>query len=148
MSGPRETIATTLLALLSEATGVNVATRRFTAFDEVAPGDFPYLILMQDQEQVDTNIREAGATIALKKIAYKVLIYASGDGTENSIPATALNNMIDAIEAALTPVGFANLQQLGLPYVRWALLKGPIEYDGSAFGNVGVAVIPIEVAYS
>jgi len=144
----RETIVTTLLNLLDAASDVTVSSRQFKAFDEVAQGDFPYLILLQDREIFDTTMPEMGAAIGLHKMQFKVLLYALGDGTEDALPATALNNMVDSIEGALRPLGLARTQNLGLPYVNWAFINGPVEYDGSAFGNFGIAVIPIEVAYS
>lgn len=143
----RETIAKTLLLFLSNAAGVTAYSRRYTALDEVADGDFPYLILLQDREQIDTAMEQAGATIGLHRFQFKVLLYALGDGTENAIPATQINNMVDAIEAALR-APYAKSQTLGLSFVQWAVINGPIEYDGSAYGNHGIAVIPIEVAYS
>ena len=144
----RETIASTLLTFLANASGVTVASRRFTAYDEMAPGDYPALILMQDREIIDPSQQQAGAFVAEHRLQFKVLLYALGDGTEQAIPATAMNNMLDAIETALRPVGQARSQNLGLNYVQWTVINGTIEYDGGAYGNFGVAVIPIEVAYS
>ena len=144
----RETIASTLLTFLATASGVTASSRRFTAFDEVATGDYPYLILMQDREVIDPSQQQAGAFVAEHRMQFKVLLYALGDGTEQAIPATAMNNMLDAIETALRPVGMLRTQNLGLNYVLWTVINGTIEYDGGAYGNYGVAVIPIEVAYS
>jgi len=144
----RETIASTLLTFLANAAGVTAASRRFTPYDEVASGDYPYLILMQDREIIDPSQQQAGAFVAEHRMQFKVLLYALGDGTEQAIAATGLNNMLDAIETALRPVGMLRTQNMGLGYVLWTVINGPIEYDGSAYGNYGVAVIPIEVAYS
>ena len=148
MSTSRETICAALLATLAAASGVTVASRRFVPFDEVGTSDFPYLILMQDRETVDASMRQAGGSPAVHKLEFKALIYAMGDGTEQAIPATALNAMVDGIEAALTPVGMLRQQNLGIPAIQWAVISGPIEYDGSAFGNVGIAVIPLEVLFT
>ena len=144
----RETIASTLLTTLAAAAGVTTSSRRFTPFDEVAPTDYPALILLQDKDIIDPAMREAGATVATHRMQFKILLYAMGDGTEQAVPAMALNTMCDAIEAALQPVGMARVQQMGIPAVLWTTISGPIEFDGAAYGNYGIAVIPIEVAYS
>ncbi|GEM_PF-5556369 len=145
----RETIASTLLTTLATAAGVSASSRHFTAFDEVAAGDYPYLILMQDREIIDPTMQQGGSPAAEHRMQFKVMLYAIGDGTENTVPATQLNNMLDAIEDALRPRGLqSRYQTLGLSYVMWTVINGPIEYDGGAYGNFGIAVIPIEVAYS
>jgi len=144
----RESIVTGLLAALAAATGVTVATRSYKHFDEVSPGDMPYLILAQDMEVPDPTMQQAGAFVSLKKMQLTVLLYVMGDGTEASVTATPLNNMIDAIETALLPIGQSRTQTLGITGVQWVTVSGPIHYDGSAFGNTGVAVIPIEVCFS
>ena len=147
MTAMREPIATGLLALLAAATGVVVASRRFVPWDEVATGDLPYLILMQEREEFDVELVKAGGTPIIKRLQFKAIIYTNGDGTENSLPATSLNAMVDAVELVLRPVGFATFQRLGLSWVQWTVINGPIEFDGSAYGNLGMAIIPIEVAY-
>lgn len=144
----RESITVALKALLATATGVAASSRHFDNYDEVAPGDYPYLILLQDRETIDPAMQQMGGRPAIHRLQFKVLLYALGDGTEDTVPATALNGMIDAIEAALMPVGAPQRQTLGIANVQWAVINGPIEYDGGAYGNYGIAVIPVEVAYS
>lgn len=143
----RENIGTALLATLAAAAGVAVASRRFTPIDEVAPGDMPYLILLQDQETEDNAFYAAGGQTSLKKLHFKALLYALGDGTENSLPITQLNNMVDAIETALRSKAPIQ-QQLNVAGIQWASINGTISFDGGSYGNLGVALIPLEVAFT
>jgi hypothetical protein len=61
-------------------------------------------------------------------------------------PATVLNPLLDAVEAALAPSGVTGVQDLGLPAtVQHAYIAGKIETDEDALGNQAIAIIPVEI---
>jgi hypothetical protein len=61
-------------------------------------------------------------------------------------PATVLNPLIDAVEAALAPAPTTGLQDLGLAaMVQHAMIAGKIETEEGVLGDQAIAIIPIEI---
>ena len=61
-------------------------------------------------------------------------------------PATVLNPLIDAVEAALAPSPITSLQDLGLPaMVQHAMIAGKIDTDEGALGDQAIAIIPVQI---
>ena len=61
-------------------------------------------------------------------------------------PATILNPLVDAVEAALAPAMTTGIQNLGLPaMVQHAYIAGKIETDEGVLGDQAVAIIPVEI---
>ncbi len=67
-------------------------------------------------------------------------------GAPGVVPTTALNPLVDAVEAALAPLTTTGMQDLGLPtMVQHAYIAGRIEYQDGAQPDQAVAVIPVEI---
>jgi hypothetical protein len=61
-------------------------------------------------------------------------------------PATVLNPLVDAIEAALAPIVVTGVQDLGLPaMVQHAYIAGKIATDEGVLRDQAVAIIPVEI---
>jgi hypothetical protein len=61
-------------------------------------------------------------------------------------PATILNPLVDAVEAALAPSATTGLQDLGLPsMVQHATIAGKIETEEGVLGDQAIAIIPVEI---
>ena len=61
-------------------------------------------------------------------------------------PATVLNPLVDAVEAALAPPPATGLQDLGVPMmVQHAYIVGKIETDEGVLRDQAVAIIPVEI---
>jgi hypothetical protein len=61
-------------------------------------------------------------------------------------PATVLNPLVDAVEAALAPAATTGLQDLGLPsMVQHAYIAGKIETEEGVLGDQAIAIIPVEI---
>lgn len=70
-----------------------------------------------------------------------VYVQAPDDATA---PATVINPLLDAIEAALAPDPVDNLQTLG-GLVAHCWIAGKIETDEGVLGGQAVAIVPIEI---
>src|SRR5262249_14721440 len=61
-------------------------------------------------------------------------------------PATVLNPLLDALEAALAPSPSTGIQNLGLPaVVQHAYITGKVEADEGGLCNPGVASGPVDL---
>jgi hypothetical protein len=62
-------------------------------------------------------------------------------------PASVLNPLIDALEAALAPLPMNGVwQNLGFPAsVMHTYINGTIETDEGALGDQAVAIVPVEI---
>ena len=61
-------------------------------------------------------------------------------------PATLLNPLLDALEAALAPSPATGVQHLGLPtMVQHAYIAGKVETDEGVLGDQAIAILPIEI---
>ena len=81
-------------------------------------------------------------------MAREVDFYVYGQAPDElTAPATVLNPLLDAIEAALAPPASSNVQTLG-GLVCHAWIAGKIETDEGALGGQAVAIVPIEILVS
>ena len=61
-------------------------------------------------------------------------------------PATILNPLLDALEAALAPSPTTGIQNLGLPQmVQHAYIAGKLETDEGVLGDQAIAIVPVEI---
>jgi len=61
-------------------------------------------------------------------------------------PATILNPLLDAVEAALAPSPATGIQDLGMPnVVQHAYISGKIETDEGVLGDQAIAIVPVEI---
>ncbi|HUB94285.1 MAG TPA: hypothetical protein VL993_00120 [Stellaceae bacterium] len=138
----REPIYAALFALLSDAAAFATASRRLRHWAEVAPAEQPALFQVQKRE----TAKEAEGSPTVWRAEVDLYLYCQAPDDETP-PATILNPLVDAIEAALLPAGAdlaTGTQSLG-GLVKHCWIAGAIETDEGALGGQAVAIIPIEI---
>lgn len=138
----REPIYTALFALVAGAADFVSAARRFRHWSEVTPAEQPALFMRQKTELAAVKTLGAPTVWTLRVDLY---VYAH-QSDPYAAPASVLNPLIDAVEAALAPPPATGLQDLGLPaMVQHAYIAGKIETDEGLLRDQAVATIPVEI---
>ena len=137
----REAIAVALFNLVKTPGALVTTSRRLKHWSDVPAEEQPALFQAQGKEAVDTSAQKMGAPNT-HKIEFQLYIYThSTDPT--APPSTLLNQILDAIEAAMTPTPGTKQTLGGL--AQHAFISGSIETDEGVLGDQAVAIIPIEV---
>jgi hypothetical protein len=138
----REPIYAALFGLIETAADFTVVDRRLRHWSDVAPAEQPALFMAQKTELA--SIKTLGApTVWTLSVDLYVYVHSSDPYLA---PATVLNPLLDAVEAALAPSATTGLQDLGLPAsVQHAYINGKIETDEGVLGDQAVAIVPIEI---
>ena len=138
----REPIYAALFALIESAAPFVTAERRLRHWSDVAPAEQPALFMAQKSETAATK---ALGTPSVWTLNIELYLYAHSSDPY-LLPATILNPLIDAVEAALAPAPTTGLQDLGLPaMVQHAMIAGKIDTDEGALGDQAIAIIPVEI---
>jgi hypothetical protein len=138
----REPIYAALFGLVEAAADFAVVDRRLRHWADVSPAEQPALFMAQKTELA--SIKTLGAP-TVWTLAVDLYVYAHSSDPYLA-PATVLNPLLDAVEAALAPSATTGLQDLGLPaMVQHAYISGKIETDEGVLGDQAVAIVPIEV---
>ncbi len=143
---PREAVAAKLYDVVSSAAGkiVNLVSsgRVLKHFADVKPAECPALFQAQKPEVYD---RTVGDGPPKRTMHFAIWIYVSSAQQPNVIPSQQINNMVDAVEAALFPEPLTGKFTLdGLVHRCW--IEGIIEiYEGVASDGKSIAIIPIAV---
>lgn len=138
----REPIYAALFGLLETAADFVVVDRRLRHWSDVSPAEQPALFMAQKSEMA--SIKTFGAP-TVWTLAVDLYLYAHSSNPYLA-PATVLNPLIDAVEAALAPSAATGLQDLGVPAtVQHAYISGKIETDEGVLGDQAVAIVPVEI---
>jgi hypothetical protein len=138
----REPIYAALFDLVAGAAGFVTAERRLRHWSDVAPAEQPALFMAQKSEVA--AIKALGAP-AVWTLNVELYLYAHSSDPRLS-PATVLNPLLDAVEAALAPAMTTGVQDLGLPaMVQHAFIAGKIDTDEGALGDQAIAIVPVEI---
>jgi hypothetical protein len=138
----REPIYAALFGLIETAADFVVVDRRLRHWSDVAPAEQPALFMAQKTELADAKALGAPTVWTLSVDLY---VYAHSSDPYLA-PATVLNPLLDAVEAALAPSATTGIQDLGLPaQVQHAYISGKIETDEGVLGDQAVAIVPIEI---
>ncbi len=140
MSGPpREAVYAAIFALASAIPGLATASRKARHWADVAPTEQPALFQIQRQESIEV------VKGLPPKRRFGVDLYLYAQSTDPTIaPASKLNPLIDAIEAAFAPAPVSGVQTLG-GLVDHAWIGPRIETDEGVLGDQAVVIVPIEV---
>ena len=138
----REPIYAALFALAAAAGGFVTADRRLRHWSDVAPAEQPALFLSQKSETA--TVQALGApTVWTLSVDLYVYVHSSDP---YRAPATMLNPLLDAVEAALLPDAVTGVQNLGLPaMVQHAYIAGKVETDEGVLGDQAIAIVPVEI---
>lgn len=142
MSLRREPIYAALFALAQGAYAFASSSRRVKHWDDVNRADCPALFMVQ-KGQVATRTTKLPAYWTLD---VDLIVYVKTDGDHDATPATILNEIVDAIEAALEPApGRSDPRQTLGGLVYDCRIEGGIDTDEGALGETAVAVIPVRI---
>lgn len=138
----RDQIEQAFFALLETAAGFTDSSRRFIHWDQVNETQLPFLTILKAGE-----MRERNGTLGILTMKYHVFVYTSAGLDQDDIPATAMNALLDAVDASVAPTGSddpPDLQTLGgLVDHVWPL--GEAFIDTGDIDGKGVAAIPFEI---
>jgi hypothetical protein len=144
MQTPREQIYLALYTLLQGITDWNFVDRQFHVITEISEGQFPAMMMCQSKEKAEVT----GRGIPIRwRLLVEVVIYVDTTNDLESIPASLINPLIDAVELAIQPdVGNqSNLPQTLGGLVSQCRINGEIETDEGKLGARGWVVIPVEI---
>ncbi len=138
----REPIYAALFGLIESAADFTVVGRRLRHWSDVSPAEQPALFMAQKSETA--SVKTLGAP-TVWTLSVDLYVYAHSSDPYLA-PATVLNPLLDAVEAALAPSAAIGIQDLGLPtQVQHAYIAGKIETDEGVLGDQAVAIVPVEI---
>ncbi len=133
----REAIYAALFVKIQGAATFATSSRRLRHWSDVPAAEQPALFQIQKTE----TAKQRRGLPPEWTLAADVFLYAHAPD-DLTPPATVLNPLLDAIEAALAPDPVSAVQTLGgLASHCW--IEGKIETDEGVLGGQAVAVIPI-----
>ena len=138
----REPIYAALFALASGAANFVTVSRRLRHWSDVGAAEQPALFMIQKSETA-----EARRPLPAKwRASVDLYLYAQAPD-ELTPPATVLNPLLDAVEAALAPDPVSHVQSLG-GLVSHCWIAGRVQTDEGVLGGQAVAIVPIEILAS
>ena len=138
----REPIYAALFARVAGAADFITAGRRLRHWSGMAPAEQPALFMRQKEEVA--KVPTLGAP-TVWTLTVELYLYAHSSNRYVA-PATILNPLVDAVEAALAPPATTGIQDLGLPaQVQHAYIAGKIATDEGVLRDQAVAIIPVEI---
>lgn len=144
MTSQREQIYAALFAQLQSAllapTGLfKTVSRRWQDPSQISPADRPAIYQVQKDELAKTSV--IGVPV-LWKIGLDLVLYTAGDAEPNVVQSTELNNLLDAVEAALQSATPGMTQSLG-KQVTYCRIDGKLDIVENVQGTMALAVVPI-----
>lgn len=140
----REAIYAALFSRLQNIPGFNTTSRRLRHWNDVASSERPALFQAQGHETAKPGDPARGLPT---KWTLAVDLYVYVSTTDQAAPGSAINPLLDAIEAALAPEGMATAQTLG-GLVEHCWIEGRIDTDEGTLGSQAVAIVPIRLLAS
>jgi len=140
----REQIAVAFFNLVAGAADFAATSRRFVHWDQVNETQMPFLTMIKTGEQRGRQT-EGLPTLTINA---HVFLYLSAGMDPEDTPDTAMNALLDAIDAAVAPRGAdavnANKQTLG-GLVAHCYPFGPVFIDTGDVDGKAVAAIPFQI---
>jgi hypothetical protein len=138
----REPIYAALFALVASAASFVTIGRRLRHWSDVGAAEQPALFMTQKSE----NAEERQPLPVKWRASVDLYLYAQAPD-ELTSPATVLNLLLDAVEAALAPDPVGHVQTLG-GLVSHCWIAGRIQTDEGVLGGQAVAIVPVEILVS
>ena len=140
MTPSRETIITALFTLALTAAPFNTSGRRLQLWSKVA--SFPALFVQSTGTHYPP--REVRGLPPRRTILAELWVYTDVGKDPNADPEQALNDIVDAIEAALAPSLVGGVQTLaGLVSHAW--IEGEVEQFPGVLDGIAKAIIPVKI---
>jgi hypothetical protein len=140
----REQISATFFALIAGAMDFTATSRRFVHWDQVNETQMPFLTMLKTGEMRGRQ-NEGLSTLTINA---HVFIYMSAGMDPEVTPDTAMNALLDAVDAAVAPSGAdalnGNKQTLG-GLVAHCYPLGPVFIDTGDIDGKAVAAIPFQI---
>jgi hypothetical protein len=140
----REQISVAFFDLIANAADFTAISRRFVHWDQVNETQMPFLTMLKTGE---LRARQSEGLPTLTINAH-VFVYLTAGMDPEDIPDTAMNALLDAIDAAVTPGGAdalnGNKQTLG-GRVAHCYPLGPVFVDTGDVDGKAVAAIPFQI---
>lgn len=141
MATTREQVMVALLALLSGTGNFVTISRRNRSPESLGPALTPALFLLEDGEEYEIK---SVSLPPIRHLLVSAIFYNDIGADQVAIPATAINNALDNLDAALAPTTPTGLTTLGgLAYsvkITGEVKKAPGDKTGKS-----LAIVPIRV---
>lgn len=115
-------------------------SRKWKIFSDVRPKAQPALFIVKTPEL--TEVEEGTPT--KRTMSYDLNVYTNGGHGSAVIPATAINNAMDEVNAALAGSPVDGINTLG-GLVAHAYISGAAEIYEGTLGDQAVSIMPLEV---
>ena len=138
----REPIYAALFALVAGAASFVTVSRRLRHWSDVGAAEQPALFMTQKSE----NAEERRPLPVKWRASVDLYLYAQAPD-DLTPPATMLNPLLDAVEAALAPDAVSHVQTLG-GLVSHCWIAGRVQTDEGVLGGQAVAIVPVEILVS
>jgi hypothetical protein len=138
----REPIYAALFTLVAGAASFVTISRRLRHWSDIGAAEQPALFMIQKSE----NAEERRPLPVKWRASVDLYLYAQAPD-ELTSPATVLNPLLDAVEAALAPDPVGHVQTLG-GLVSHCWIAGRIQTDEGVLGGQAVAIVPVEILVS
>jgi len=143
----REQISVAFFNLIKSAASFTATSRRFVHWDQVNETQMPFLTMVKTGE---LRARQSEGLPTLTINAH-VFVYLSAGMDPDDVPDSAMNAVLDAIDAAVAPSGAdavtGNRQTLG-GLVSHCYPLGPVFIDTGDIDGKAVAAIPFQILVS
>jgi hypothetical protein len=144
----RRAIYKALFDLLSPVAEFKVKSRRLKHWTDVPPEMQPAFFMVENDESPEQRERAP----AKWTLAADLHIYTNAGGDPDAVaidnvedlPSDVISDIIDAIEAAISPPPGQELQTLG-GLVKHCWIAGKVMRDAGVLGPQSVAIVPIEM---
>lgn len=135
----REAIYSALWDRLQSIQGIVTFERKLRHWSEVRSIEQPYLCMACGNQHIE---RVFGG-LDKHRLPATLYLYVNTAADPKAAPSIQLNNLLDAIEAVMKPVGENNLTLGGLVSHCW--IAGDITTDEGVLGEQALAFIPIDI---
>lgn len=140
MTPSRETIGAALFSQVATAAGFATSGRRVVMWTKIS--EFPALFLNAVGNHYPAP--ENRHLPPKRTLAYEIWIYSSAGKDPNAVPESALNDLVDAVEAALAPSVVTNVQTLG-GIVSHCWIEGQVELFSGVLDGIAKAIVPVKI---
>lgn len=141
MTASREAIYSALFDLVSGSAAFKTKGRRLKLWTDVNAAAKPALFVAQRGQ---TYVQGSEATPQKVTLKADIFVYTNVGKDANVVPATQLNDLVDAVDAALAGSVVTGRQTLG-GLVAHCWIEGEVMIDPGDIDGDGVAVIPVRI---